>query len=136
MWLSKALLQGRISSWIELELGLDPANLYPSVRCGLEGAILTALAKAHKLTLVELLSSQAPTSASPDENGKTVLVNGLLECAGDIAACRQEAADLVAQGYTALKIKVHISKLMNHTCVSYIATFALVVFETHLSKFV
>ena len=118
IWLSKVLLQGRISSWIEHEVGLDPANLYPSVRCGLEGALLTALAKAQKLTLAKLLSSSAPATTPQNEatdTGRAVLVNGLLDCDGDIEACRQEAADLVAQGYTALKLKVLISKSGCHS---------------------
>ena len=93
-------------------MGLDPDNLYPSVRCGLEGALLTALAQAHSMPLASLLQGQqaAPHHASaadlaqPDE---AVLVNGLLDCGSDVEACTQEALHMVAQGYTALKIKVY-----------------------------
>lgn len=103
-------LQGRISSWIKHKLGLDPANLYPSVRCGLEGALLTALAQAHDIPLAKLLHRQdAPlpaTSADTAQPPEAVLVNGLLDCCGTIEACTEEALDMVAQGYSALKIKV------------------------------
>ena len=92
-------------------MGLDPDNLYPSVRCGLEGALLTALAQAHSMPLASLLQGReasphpAPAAqlAQPDE---AVLVNGLLDCGSDVEACTQAALHMVAQGYTALKIKV------------------------------
>jgi isochorismate synthase/2-succinyl-5-enolpyruvyl-6-hydroxy-3-cyclohexene-1-carboxylate synthase/2-succinyl-6-hydroxy-2,4-cyclohexadiene-1-carboxylate synthase/O-succinylbenzoate synthase len=104
------LLQGRISSWIKQKVGLDPANLYPSVRCGLEGALLTVLAQAHNIPLAKLLHRQeAPlpaTSADLAQPPEAVLVNGLLDWCGTIEACTQEALDMVAQGYSALKIKV------------------------------
>ena len=103
------MLQGRIGSWIKLELGLDPANLYPSVRCGLEGALLTALAQAHNIPLAKLLHRQdAPLStkpADPAQPPEAVLVNGLLDCCGTIEACTEEALKMVAQG-SALKVKV------------------------------
>ena len=106
------VLQGRMNSWIEHELGLDPANLYPSVRCGLEGALLTALAQAHHLPLASLLGRQAAKSepsADTADMDSAVLVNCLLDCTGDAEACQQEAAGLVAQGFTALKAKVQSS---------------------------
>ncbi len=103
-------MQGRISSWIKFVLGLDPENLYPSVRCGLEGALLTALAQAHCIPLAKLLHRQdAPLpaiSADTAHPPEAVLVNGLLDCCGTVEACTEEALDMVAQGYSALKIKV------------------------------
>lgn len=104
------LLQGRIGSWIKNKVGVDPANLYPSVRCGLEGALLTALAQAHKIPLASLLHRQdAPPpaiSAEPTQPPEAVLVNGLLDWCSTIEACTKNAVDMVAQGYSALKIKV------------------------------
>ena len=102
-------MQGRISSWIKDQVGLDPINLYPSVRCGLEGALLTALAHAHRLPLTDLLlrhQSPASQSVGADMPVKTVLVNGLLDSNSNVEACQQEAIHMVAQGFTALKIKV------------------------------
>ncbi|DBA90081.1 TPA: hypothetical protein ACH3X1_003400 [Trebouxia sp. C0004] len=105
-----SMMQGRISSWIKHKVGLDPANLYPSVRCGLEGALLTTLAQAHNIPLAKLLHGQdAPlpsTSAHLAQPPDAVLVNGLLDWCDTIEACTQEALDMVAQGYSALKIKV------------------------------
>lgn len=48
-----ALLQGRMGAWLERGLGLP--NLAPSVRCGLEGAVLTLLAAAQGRSLTELV---------------------------------------------------------------------------------
>lgn len=100
-------MQGRISSWIKHKVGLDPANLYPSVRCGLEGALLTALAQAHNIPLANLLHRQDAPPPAEDlaQPPEAVLVNGLLDCCSTIVAFTEEALDMVAQGYCALKIK-------------------------------
>ena len=91
-------------------MGVDPANLYPSVRCGLEGALLTALAQAHSLPLSHLLLPSQDAQAQlhitgPPQQDKPVLVNALLDCEGSIECCVAEACLLVEQGYTALKLK-------------------------------
>lgn len=46
--LTAALLGGRLGSWLERGLGVAPASLLPSVRCGLEAALLSALAQASQ----------------------------------------------------------------------------------------
>lgn len=100
-------MQGRISAWIKDTLGLDPANLYPSVRCGLEGAVLTAMADAHGMPLAGALRSVHRFDHQPVKATRTaVLVNGLLDCNGSVEEAVTEARRLVAQGYAALKIKV------------------------------
>ena len=43
--LSLALLGGRLSAWLEAELGVGRGALLPSVRCGLELALLSAIAE-------------------------------------------------------------------------------------------
>ena len=85
------------------------------IRCGLEGALLTALSHFHGIPLSHLLHphmARAPPQRPPSggaEPAAGVLVNGLLDCSGgDMATCRQEALALVAQGYTALKVKVSL----------------------------
>lgn len=44
--LTVALLGGRLGAWLEQGLGVAPGSLLPSVRCGLETALLSALAQA------------------------------------------------------------------------------------------
>lgn len=91
-------------------MGVDPASLYPSVRCGLEGALLTALAQAQGLPLSQLLLPSAVDQTQPQvlgspQHDKLVSVNALLDCHGSIEGCVAEACQLVLQGYSALKLK-------------------------------
>ena len=96
------LLGGRLAAWMQHSLGLDPALLLPSVRCGLEAAQLSALAACHGLTLAQLLAGPA-AAALPAVAG----VNGLLDCQGTPEQAAAEAAALMAaQPYAALKLKV------------------------------
>lgn len=91
-------------------MGVDPASLYPSVRCGLEGALLTALAQAQGLPLSHVLLPSTVDQMQPHilgspQHDKPVLVNALLDCHNSIEGCVAEACQLVLQGYSALKLK-------------------------------
>eukprot|EP00887_Chlorella_sp_A99_P005642 scaffold1.g5642.t1 len=102
--LTVALLEGRFLRWLEACVGIAPGSLLPSVRSGLEAAVLAALA-AHRGVPLErlLLASGAPEAPAPT----AVTVNGLLDCQGTPEESAAEAAALVARhGYTALKLKV------------------------------
>ena len=46
-----------MSEWIQGQLGVDAGNLYPSVRSGLEGAVLMAIASAQGRPLSDLLAA-------------------------------------------------------------------------------
>lgn len=46
-----------MSEWIQSQLGVDAGNLYPSVRSGLEGAVLMAIASAQGRLLSDLLAA-------------------------------------------------------------------------------
>lgn len=43
--LTAALLGGRLGAWLQQRLGVQPDSLLPSVRCGLEAALLSAIAQ-------------------------------------------------------------------------------------------
>ena len=77
------------------ETWLGGLSLHPSVRTGIEGAVLTLLADRAGTDPPHLL---APTPAAQ------VRVNGLLD--GDPPEILEGAVRLAAAGYTALKIKV------------------------------
>lgn len=77
------------------EVWLGGRDLHPSVRTGVEGAVLTLLAARGGTDLPHLLT------ASP---AARVRINALLD--GEPAAVLRDAARLVESGYTALKIKV------------------------------
>ena len=46
--LTAALLGGRLGTWLQQGLGVAPDSLLPSVRCGLEAALLSAIAQASR----------------------------------------------------------------------------------------
>jgi o-succinylbenzoate synthase len=84
-----ARLDGAFAAWI------GARGLFPSVRSGLEGAVLALLADRAGNGVARLLA------AAPDA---VVRVNGLLD--GEGAALLEEAARLAGAGFAALKIKV------------------------------
>ncbi|XP_028794653.1 protein PHYLLO, chloroplastic-like [Neltuma alba] len=53
-----SLLKGSFSRWIWNELGILSSSIFPSVRCGLEMAILNAIANARGSSLLDILHSQ------------------------------------------------------------------------------
>lgn len=81
-------LQGGFERW------LGRFRLPPSLRCGLETAVLNLLASVRGLSLAALL---APSC------WKKLPVNGLLTSGPMVA---KQAQDLAAEGYTAVKLKV------------------------------
>jgi len=82
-------LDGAFETW------LGGRGLHPSVRTGLEGAVLTLLADRAGTDLPHLLAANPAAQ---------VRVNGLLD--GEPAEILEGAVRLAAAGYTALKIKV------------------------------
>ena len=79
-------LDGRLENWATV------ATLSPSARCGLEMALLNALAAETGVTLARLLSPDAP---------ETIALNGLLD--GPASAAARE---YLGRGYTSVKAKV------------------------------
>jgi o-succinylbenzoate synthase len=82
-------LAGAFETW------LGGFGLHPSVRAGIEGAVLTLLADRAGTDLPHLLAA---------EPAALVRVNGLLD--GSMNAMLDAAGELADRGYTALKIKV------------------------------
>lgn len=87
--------------------------MHPSVRCGLEMAVLEALASSVGCTPSELLIGHGLNSSSEisDENsdkkdGFRTQICALLESEGTPKQVADEAANLVKQGFCTLKLKV------------------------------
>jgi len=90
---------------------VDPGNLHPSVRFGLEGALLTVLAEQRGESMAGVLGPPCQNAGGASQghgscHGATVHVNGLLDCSGGPQQAAAEAARLVRQGFKALKVKV------------------------------
>lgn len=59
-------VQGQLADWLQHSLGTGPGTLHPSVRCGLEAALLTALAAAAAgCNLAHLLAPGHPLRSLP-----------------------------------------------------------------------
>ena len=86
-------LDGAFDGWIGGWIG--GRSLHPSVRTGIEGAVLSLLADRAGIGLAGLLAADA---------AKRVRINGLLD--GEPDRVIEEAAHLAGEGYLALKLKV------------------------------
>ena len=90
-------------------------TLFPSVRCGLEMAVLEALAASAKCTLLELLlgcklnDQQSNFTNGSIEHKNTAAmpqVCGLLDSMDSPGKVADAAATLVGEGFSTLKLKV------------------------------
>lgn len=97
-----------MQEWLQGTLGVDPCALYPSVRCGLEAALLTTLAHSRGQSLAEVLGRECAGQALPpvSQPGAAIAVNGLLGGEGSPAEVAAQAVILAQRGFTTIKIKV------------------------------
>ncbi|OVA12535.1 Thiamine pyrophosphate enzyme [Macleaya cordata] len=108
------LLKGSFSSWIWENLGLPPHSISPSVRCGLEMAILNAIASRQGCSLSNLLlshESSTPRTQLYESEDKTkrssrVQICALIDSNGTPEEVAHIAAKLVEEGFTTIKLKV------------------------------
>ncbi|OVA12536.1 Thiamine pyrophosphate enzyme [Macleaya cordata] len=108
------LLKGSFSSWIWENLGLPPHSISPSVRCGLEMAILNVIASRQGCSLSNLLlshESSTPKTQLHESEDKTKRSSGVQICAlidsnGTPEEVAHIAAKLVEEGFTTIKLKV------------------------------
>ncbi|XP_058184561.1 protein PHYLLO, chloroplastic isoform X7 [Rhododendron vialii] len=99
------LLKGSISSWIWTSLGILPGSIFPSVRCGLEMAILNALAATEGSSLLNILHPETATEEL-SQRSFTVQICALIDSDGTPKDVADIAATLVGEGFSAIKLKV------------------------------
>ncbi|KAK7360718.1 hypothetical protein VNO77_02727 [Canavalia gladiata] len=100
-----SLLKGSFSYWIWNELGILPSSIFPSVRCGLEMAILNAIADAKGSNMLNIL--HPPTNEnSKCERSLDVQICALVNSNGSPTEVANVAATLVMEGFSAIKLKV------------------------------
>ncbi|CAL8994804.1 unnamed protein product [Prunus brigantina] len=102
------LLKGSFSCWIWTNLGILPCTLLPSVRCGLEMAILNALATRQGSNLLGILHPRK-AKGGISENSSTVQICALVDSKGTPTQVADVVAALVEEGFTAVKLKALIS---------------------------
>ncbi|PHT48075.1 Protein PHYLLO, chloroplastic [Capsicum baccatum] len=100
---SLPLLKGSFSHWLWQSLGIQPTSMFPSVRFGLEMAVLNAIAAREGSSLLNVLCGQTEeaTGSSLD-----VKVCALLESNGGPNEMALVATTLVKEGFTVIKLKV------------------------------
>jgi isochorismate synthase/2-succinyl-5-enolpyruvyl-6-hydroxy-3-cyclohexene-1-carboxylate synthase/2-succinyl-6-hydroxy-2,4-cyclohexadiene-1-carboxylate synthase/O-succinylbenzoate synthase len=91
---------------------MQPNTLHPSVRCGVEMAVLAALAESLSLSLSNLLmgrSLQKSKNKETTERAKGgVKICALIESDGTPEEVADIAAAYVKQGFCTLKLKVSV----------------------------
>ncbi|CAM6124850.1 unnamed protein product [Calypogeia fissa] len=107
------LLDGSFSYWLSKVVGIQESTLFPSVRTGIEMAVLGALAASQGCSLSELLSGITKSSypgeslvesLSSNAHG-SVRVCGLLDSDGSPEDTADAAVELVNEGFCTLKLK-------------------------------
>ncbi|PIN25904.1 Isochorismate synthase [Handroanthus impetiginosus] len=97
------LLKDSVSSWIWNSLGIPPGSIFPSVRCGLEMALLSAIASRHGSSVLDILH---PEPEELSNKSSPVQICALIDSYGSPADTAFIASTLVGEGFTAIKIKV------------------------------
>ncbi|CAH9131215.1 unnamed protein product [Cuscuta epithymum] len=98
------LLKGLFSSWLWRSLGIPTGSIFPSVRCGLEMAVLNAIGASEGSSLLNILCPQ--TVEFPGRSLLDVKICALLDSNAPPEEIASIAADLVNEGFAALKLKV------------------------------
>lgn len=123
------MIQVSFETWLQ-GLGIHTRSLYPSVKCGLEFAICSAISSARSLPLhgffseILLQTNQLQSdklSRCSSENGSqegVLRVNSLMNNNGAIKeACEQISHELRDSGYTAVKVKVDFQIFLDSTLI-------------------
>nr|XP_051209292.1 protein PHYLLO, chloroplastic isoform X2 [Lolium perenne] len=106
------LLRGSLSNWIWTSIGIPPSSVFPSVKCGLEMAILNLLASQQKISLSEILTGSNPLLGDQslveyNQNRSTrIQICALLDSYGTPMEVALAVAKLVEEGFTTVKLKV------------------------------
>lgn len=105
------LLNGSFSSWIWECLGILPGTIYPSVRCGVEMAVLNALAARQNCGFADLLhndySNKSQLLQAKDVHTKPhIQICSLINSNAVPKVVAEFASELVNEGFSAIKIKV------------------------------
>ncbi|KAG6548096.1 hypothetical protein Mapa_010376 [Marchantia paleacea] len=102
-----ALLNGSFGEWLAAVAGIQEKTILPSVRMGLEMALLGALGSTRSCSLLQLLCGVPhSTLAGPVDINPNVRICGLLDSEGSAEDVADAAADLVKEGFCTLKLKV------------------------------
>ncbi|GAB4828987.1 hypothetical protein Ancab_018646 [Ancistrocladus abbreviatus] len=100
------LFRGSFSSWILKSLGVPPPSIFPSVRCGLEMAILNAIASRQDSSLLSILQTQKDDKERLSEWSGGICICALVDYKGTPIEVANIVHKLVGEGFHAFKLKV------------------------------
>lgn len=107
------LFNGFFSRWIWRSLGIPPSSMFPSVRCGIEMAVLNALAARQGSSLLDLIRGQRglPLNTQSDtddrmKKSENIQISALIDCNGTPTDVAYVVSRLVNEGFTTIKLKV------------------------------
>lgn len=83
---------------------IQPSSIYPSVRCGLEMAVLNAIAGRKGCSLLDVLQHRLDEEKNLTTSSK-VQICGLLDSGGTPSEVARVAKTLVEEGFPAIKLK-------------------------------
>lgn len=100
------LLRESFSLWIWRVIGVPPCSIFPSVRCGLEMAILNAIASRKKCSLLEVLWPQSDKGNLNIDRPSSVNICALVDSEGTPVEVADVVLAIVEEGFSAVKLKV------------------------------
>ncbi|KAL6634634.1 hypothetical protein ACP70R_027305 [Stipagrostis hirtigluma subsp. patula] len=106
------LLRGSFSNWIWTSLGIPPCSIFPSVKCGLEMAILNLLVSQRKYGLSEIVAGSDHLGRDRNvmeynqNSSASIQICALVNSNGTPMEVALAVAKLVAEGFTTVKLKV------------------------------
>lgn len=101
---SLPILKGSFTSWIWSNLGIMACSIFPSVRCGLEMAILNAIAVSQGSSFISMLQPGMINEEIYEKS--SVKICALIDSNGTPTEVAYIASSLVEEGFTAIKLKV------------------------------
>ncbi|KAH9772176.1 protein PHYLLO [Citrus sinensis] len=99
------LLKGSFSSWIWSTLGIPACEIFPSVRCGLEMAILNAIAVKHGSSFLNILYPLTEIDEEISKRSTSIKICALIDSNKSPVEVASIATTLVEEGFTAIKLK-------------------------------
>uniref|UniRef100_A0A0D3F6X4 Mandelate racemase/muconate lactonizing enzyme C-terminal domain-containing protein n=1 Tax=Oryza barthii TaxID=65489 RepID=A0A0D3F6X4_9ORYZ len=99
------LLRGSFSNWIWTTLGIPPSSVFPSVKCGLEMAILNLL-ESQRIDRSYGIFTGSNVVEYNQSSTASIQICALVDSCGTPMDVTLAVVKLVAEGFTTIKLKV------------------------------
>uniref|UniRef100_A0A0D9YU57 Mandelate racemase/muconate lactonizing enzyme C-terminal domain-containing protein n=1 Tax=Oryza glumipatula TaxID=40148 RepID=A0A0D9YU57_9ORYZ len=99
------LLRGSFSNWIWTTLGIPPSSVFPSVKCGLEMAILNLL-ESQRIDRSYGIFTGSNAVEYNQSSTASIQICALVDSCGTPMDVTLAVVKLVAEGFTTVKLKV------------------------------